>query len=147
MSEGNPTGLTWTGRVLSGIIILLLLFDAVIKVLRLEMAVQGTTNLGYPESVVIEIGAALLVSTLLYAIPRTSVLGAILLTAYLGGATASQVRVQDSWFLLPVAFGVLVWLGLFLRDSRVRALIPISRSQQATKSRPAEGSSHVPGAQ
>jgi hypothetical protein len=117
----------WSGRVISGLIVSFLLFDAIIKVIKLAPAVEATTRLGYPGSVLVPIGIALLVSTVLYAIPRTAMLGAILLTGYLGGATATQVRVGDPWLLLPVVFGVLLWAGLFLRDARLRVLIPVRR--------------------
>ena len=117
----------WSGRVISGLIVSFLLFDAIIKVIKLAPAVEATTRLGYPVSVLVPIGIALLVSTVLYAIPRTAMLGAILLTGYLGGATATQVRVGDPWLLLPVVFGVLLWAGLFLRDARLRVLIPVRR--------------------
>jgi len=111
----------WTGRAISGLVILFLLFDSTIKLIRAPAAVEGTVQLGYPAGVLVPLGIVLLISTILYAIPRTSVLGAILLTGYLGGATATQVRVQDPWFLFPVGLGVLVWLGLFLRDGRMRS--------------------------
>jgi hypothetical protein len=89
--------------------------------------VEGTVKLGYPVSVILGLGIVLLASTLLYIIPRTAVLGAILLTGYLGGAVASNVRVQGGWFaiLFPVFFGALIWGGLYLRDARLRALIPL----------------------
>ena len=117
----------WAGRIISGLVVAFLLFDAIIKVVKLAPAVEGTARLGYPVSVVLPLGIVLLVSTALYAMVRTSVLGAILLTGYLGGATATQVRVQDPWFLFPVLLGVLVWTGLFLRDDRLRALIPLRK--------------------
>ena len=85
---------------------------------------EGMTTFGYPASLAGPIGGALLVSTILMLLPRTAVLGCILVTGYLGGATATQVRVEDAWFLFPVALGVLSWLGLYLRDARVRALLP-----------------------
>ena len=113
----------WAGRVVSALVAAFLLFDAGIKVMMLEPAVEGSVQLGYPEGTVFGIGLALLVSTALYALPRTAFLGAILLTGYLGGAVATQVRVEDPWFLFPAFFGVLVWGGLFLRDGRVRALV------------------------
>jgi DoxX-like family len=115
----------WAGRVVSGLVIAFLFFDAIIKVLLLAPAVEGTARLGYPVGVVFPLGIVLLVCVILYAIPRTSILGAILLTGYLGGATATQVRLSDPWFLFPVALGVLVWGGLFLLDERLRALIPV----------------------
>ncbi len=113
----------WVGRIISALVVAFLLFDGGIKAMMLEPAVEGSAQLGYPEGTVFGIGLALLVSTLLYAIPRTAFLGAILLTGYLGGAVATQVRVEDPWFLFPAFFGVLVWGGLFLRDERVRALV------------------------
>ena len=100
------------------------------KVMKASAAVQGTIEVGYPESSVVGIGMALLVSTLLYAIPRTSIVGAILVTGYLGGAVATNVRIGAPLFsnvLVPVYVGVLVWGGLYLRDDRLRALIPVRR--------------------
>jgi hypothetical protein len=122
--------MVWAGRIMSGLATLFLLLDAVMKVMKARVAVEGTVQAGYPESTVVGIGLSLLVSTVLYAIPRTSVLGAILVTGYLGGAVASNVRVGAPLFssvLLPVYVGVLVWGGLYLRDERVRALIPVRR--------------------
>jgi hypothetical protein len=113
----------WAGRVTSALVAAFLLFDGGIKVMMLEPAVEGSVQLGYPEATVFGIGLALLVSTVLYAVPRTAFIGAILLTGYLGGAVATQVRVEDPWFLFPAFFGVLVWGGLFLRDERIRALV------------------------
>jgi hypothetical protein len=97
-----------------------------VKLMKAAPAMEGTAKLGYPLSEVFPIGIVLLACVILYVIPRTAVLGAILLTGYLGGATATMVRVQDPWFLFPVVFGALVWLGLWLRDDRLRALIPLS---------------------
>jgi DoxX-like family len=121
----------WAGRILSAVVFLFMLFDGGAKVMRMAPAIEGTARLGYPASLVVPIGLAGLVCTVLYAIPRTTILGAILLTGYLGGATATQVRVQDPWFLFPVAVGVLVWVGPFLRDERLRALVPL-RSPKST---------------
>jgi hypothetical protein len=118
----------WAGRVFSGLVVLFMLFDSSIKLMKLAPAVEGTAKLGYPVNVVLSIGIVLFVCTVLYAIPRTSILGAILLTGYLGGAVASNVRVENPLFgyvLFPVYVGVLLWLGLFLRDVRLRALIPL----------------------
>jgi hypothetical protein len=118
----------WAGRIISGLVVLFMLFDSGIKLMKLAPAVEGTAKLGYPVSVVLPIGIVLFVCTVLYAIPRTSILGAILLTGYLGGAVASNVRMGNPLFgyvLFPVYVGVLLWLGLFLRDARLRALIPL----------------------
>jgi hypothetical protein len=116
----------WTGRVLSGLAILFLTFDAVIKLLKLPFVVEGTVKLGYPETVIVGLGVVLLVSVIAYAVPPTAPLGAILLTGYLGGAIATHLRVSDPLFshtLFPVYVGVLIWAGLYLRDAQVRALV------------------------
>jgi hypothetical protein len=125
-------GALWTGRILIALVFLFMLFDGGIKVLRLAPAVEGTTRLGYPASVVVPIGLVALVSAFLYALPSTSILGSVLLTGFLGGATATQVRVQDPWFFFPVVLGVLVWLGPFLLDERLRALIPLRSPKGAS---------------
>jgi len=125
----NPKSRVWAGRIMSGLTILFLLVDAVMKVLKLQIAVIGTVDLGYPENEVAGIGAVLLVCLFLYAIPKTSILGAILLTGYLGGAVATHLRVGSplvGFVLFPVYVGVMVWGGLFLRDSRVRALFSLA---------------------
>lgn len=122
----------WAGRIMSGLVALFLLFDSVVKVMRLPLAVEGTTQLGYPESVVVGIGTVQLVCLLVYLIPQTSIFGAILLTGYLGGAIATHVRVGSPLFshvLFPIYVAVLVWGGLFLRSGRLRALIPVQRSE------------------
>ncbi len=111
----------WAGRIMSGLVVLFLLFDGVVKLLRLPIAMEPTVRLGYPESLVLAIGIVELVCTVAYAIPRTSIFGAILLTGYLGGATATHVRVGDPFFF-PIVIGVLVWAGLYLRDERLREL-------------------------
>jgi hypothetical protein len=117
----------WTGRIMSALPALFLLFDATAKLFKPAPVVQGTVQLGYPESVIVGLGIVLLACTILYIIPRTSVLGAILITGYLGGAVATHVRAQTGWFtiLFPVFFGALVWGGLYFRDARIRALIPL----------------------
>jgi hypothetical protein len=117
----------WAGRVLSGLLVLFLIFDGVGKAIKLPQVVEATVRLGFPESTIVGIGTVLLVSTALYVIPQTSVLGAILLTGYLGGATAANVRIGSAVFntYFPVIFGVLVWIGLYLRDSRLRTIIPL----------------------
>ena len=117
----------WTGRIMSYLPALFLLFDAIGKLVKPAPVVEATVKLGYPESVVVPLGIVLLVCTLLYLIPKTAVLGAILLTGYLGGAVATHVRVSDSLFTIffPVIFGILIWGGLYLRDERLRMLIPL----------------------
>lgn len=119
-----------TGATVAGLAILFLLFDAVGKVLRLAPVVEGTTRLGYPESAVLAIGLIELVCLAVYAVPRTSVLGAILLTGYLGGAVATHVRVDSPLLthtLFPVYLGLMVWGGLFLTEDRLPSLIPLRR--------------------
>lgn len=113
-----------TGWVLTGLVGLFLLVDGGARLAGFTPYVEGMTTFGYPASLARPVGAALLVSTILMLVPRTAVLGCILVTGYLGGATATQVRVENAWFLFPVVLGVLSWLGLYLRDTRVRALIP-----------------------
>jgi hypothetical protein len=105
---------------------LFLLFDAAMKLVKPTFVVEATVKLGYYESVIVPLGVVLLVCTVLYLVPRTSVLGAILLTGYLGGAVATHVRHEDSMFeiLFPVIFGALLWGGLVLRDTRLRSLLP-----------------------
>ena len=117
----------WAGRIMSGLPALFLLIDGAMKLVKPAPVVEATVRLGYPQSVILGIGIVLLLCTALYLIPQTSVLGAILLTGYLGGAVATHVRVGESWFsvLFPVVFGILLWGGLWLRDIRLRALIPL----------------------
>jgi uncharacterized membrane protein YphA (DoxX/SURF4 family) len=117
----------WAGRIIIAWMVLFLLFDGGVKVMKVASAVEATARLGYPAGLVFAIGIIELVCVLLLVIPRTSILGAILLTGYLGGATATQMRVEDPWCLFPVVIGVLVWGGLWLREERLRALVPVSR--------------------
>ena len=117
----------WAGRIISALPALFLLLDGVMKLVKPAPVVEATIRLGYPESVIFGLGIVLLACTILYLIPTTSVLGAILLTGYLGGAVATHVRVGEGWFpiLFPVILGVLIWLGLYLRDDRLPALVPL----------------------
>jgi len=118
----------WGGRVISALPALFLLMDSVMKLVKPAVVVDATVKLGYSETVIVPLGIVLLVSTLLYLIPNTSVLGAILLTGYLGGAVATHLRVADpllTHVLFPVYLGVLIWLGLYLRDARLRTLVPL----------------------
>ena len=123
-------GQLWAGRVLSGIAVLFMLFDTVIHAMRPPAVVQGFAQLGFPLSAAIPLSTIELIAVVLYLIPRTSAFGAILLTGYLGGAIAIQVRVGAPLFsttLFPVYIALLLWGGLYLRDDRVRALIPLRR--------------------
>jgi hypothetical protein len=125
-------GMLWTGRIISGLVILFLLFDAMGKIVKAAPVVEGTARVGYPVSEIVPIGITLLLCVVVYLIPRTSILGAILLTGYLGGATATMVRVQDPLFLMPAGFGVLVWGGLYFRDEALRSLIPLRKPSPRT---------------
>jgi hypothetical protein len=134
ISETAPAsrGALWTGRVLSGLIVLFMIFDGVIKLPPLDVVTQTMAQLGWPADAGTArlLGVIGLVSTALYVLPRTSVLGAILLTAYMGGAISTHVRVGNPLFshtLFGVYLAVILWGGLYLRDVRVRALIPFSR--------------------
>ena len=118
----------WTGRILTGLVVLFLLFDGIAKVMKASAVLKASAQLGLSDNLVVAIGVTLLVCTLLYVIPATSILGAILLTGYLGGAVCIQLRVGNPLFsqtLFPVYFGVLVWLGLYLREPRLRSLVPL----------------------
>jgi len=121
-------GSLWAGRILTALVILFLVFDSVLKFFKPAVVVEASAKLGLPMSLCIPIATILLVCTLLYAIPQTSVLGAILLTGYLGGAVLTHIRVGDPLFshvLFPTYVGALLWLGLYLRDTRLRALLPL----------------------
>jgi DoxX-like protein len=116
------------GLALSAVSVVFLLFDGVIKVIKTAEVTTGMTQLGYPDSLSRGIGVILLICVALYVIPRTAVLGAILLTGYLGGAVAAQVRIGNpllGYTLFPVYVALMVWGGLYLRDARVSALIPL----------------------
>jgi hypothetical protein len=116
----------WAGCIMSGFAGLFLLVDGGMKLFKPAVVLKATRELGYPESEIVGIGVLVLVCTVLYLFPRTSILGAILLTGHLGGAIASQVRVEAPWFNVIFAFvlGCLVWGGLWLRDARVRTFLP-----------------------
>ena len=114
----------WAGRVMSALPVVMLLMSAVMKFMKPAPVVEGFSHLGLPETLALSLGVLELACTVVYLIPRTSILGAILLTGYLGGATLATLRVGDAFFA-PVIFGVFVWGGLFLRDPRLRALIPL----------------------
>jgi hypothetical protein len=117
----------WTGWVLSVLPSLLLLFSGVMKLVKAPDVIKGFEHLGYPEHLALILGIVEVGSTLLYLFPRTAVLGAILVTGYLGGAIATHARLLEAQFLAPLILGLLIWGGLFLRDRRVRALIPIRK--------------------
>jgi hypothetical protein len=129
--SGQPSrtvhsALLWTGRVLSALPALLLLFSAAMKFRQPPELIEGLGRLGWPTSLAAPLGVVELIATLLYIVPQTSVLGAILLTSYLGGAIATHVRIADP-FLLQAAVGVVIWLGLYLREPRLWPLLPWRR--------------------
>jgi hypothetical protein len=119
----------WTGRVLTGLAGAFMILDGTMKLFKPPVVVQATLQLGYPESTIVGIGLALLACTLLYLIPRTSILGAILLTGYLGGAVAANVRAGQPLFNIafPVLFASIAWAGLWLRDARLEQLLSLKQ--------------------
>ena len=120
----NSKAMLWSGRVLATLIVLFMLFDGAMKLTMIKPVIDATTQLGYPTRTIRPIGVAAIVAALLYAFPQTAVLGAILLTGFLGGAIATHVRVGDN-FVIQALIPILAWLGLFLRDPRLRALLPL----------------------
>ena len=120
----------WAGWGMSGVTVVFMLFDGISKLALERHVVEATTKIGYPEGVIRPLGIVILTCTILYAIPRTAIFGAILLTGFLGGAVASKVRLEDPLFgsiLFGVYVGILAWGGLYLRDDRIRALLPWRR--------------------
>ena len=123
---------TWTGRTLSGLAAAFLIFDSIGKLLRVQPVIEGTVSLGYPVGVILPLGVTLLTCVLVYLVPRTAILGALLLTGYLGGAVATHVRVGNPLFthaLFPIYVAALVWGGLVLRDRQLRAFLPLRRAE------------------
>ena len=122
-------GALWAGRIMGWLPAVFLLIDGVMKLFKPAVVVEATVKLGYPENTIVPLGIVLTVCTILYLIRRTAVLGAILLTGYLGGAVATHVRVGEGWFPIsfPIVFGILLWGGFCLRDDRLRALLPFRK--------------------
>jgi DoxX-like family len=128
--EGPSRRAVVAGRVLSGLVVAFLLFDATMKVLEVRPALEGTIELGYPPGIIFSLGLLQLACLVVYLVPRTAVLGAVLWTGYLGGAIATHVRVEHPLFshvLFPLYVAVPLWAGLWLRDRRVRALFDVTR--------------------
>lgn len=125
----TPRWMVWSGMTVSLLAILFLIFDSVIKVLTMAPAVEATTQLGYGTELVMGIGILELACLVIYIIPQTALLGAVLMTGYLGGAVATHVRNGSDTFsiIFPVIIGVLIWGGLLLRDVNLRALFPVRR--------------------
>ncbi len=120
----------WTGRIMSAVAVLFMLFDSISKLIKTPQVVEATAKLGYPESMIPVIGTILLILTVLYVVPRTSIFGAILLTGYLGGAVASNLRIMSPLFsniLFPIYFAVILWGGIYLRDDLISEFIPFRK--------------------
>jgi hypothetical protein len=130
MQSDAPVGkrsqkMNWAGRIISVLPVLLLVLSGILKLAKPPAVVEGFNKFGYPERLLLPLGIVEIGCTVVYLIPRTTVLGTILLTGYLGGATATHVRMSDPSFIMPVLAGMLVWLGLLLREQRLRPLIPL----------------------
>ena len=123
----NSKHMLWVSYIMSTLPVLMLLFSGIMKLVKPPSVTEGFAHLGYDESVALGLGVVELLATLLYIFPRTSVLGAILLTGYLGGATATHLRIGEP-FHMAILLGVFVWGGLYLRDERLRLLIPLRTS-------------------
>ncbi len=119
----TPTAMLWTGHILSVLPAALLLMSSVMKLTKSPEVLEGFAKMGWPENVILGLGIVELACVIFYLIPQTAVLGAILLTGYLGGAIATHLRLGEDWYF-QFGFGVILWLGLYFRDARVRALIP-----------------------
>lgn len=125
------SGRLWTGRVIAGLIAAFLLLDAAMKFVQPRPVAEAFIRTGWPIGLSMTLGVLLLISTILYLVPRTAVLGALLLTGYLGGAVATNLRLENPLFshiLFPVYFGILVWISLWLRDPRLQALLPLRKN-------------------
>ncbi len=135
--EAISPKLLWAGRIFTALVALFMLVDGVMKLFKPSFVIEATTKLGYAESVIIPLGIVLTISTIIYLFPRTEVLGAILLTGYLGGAVATHVRVGAGWFeiLFPVIFGAMAWGGIHLRDRQLQSLIPITSQNRVNASK------------
>lgn len=135
IQTGNEVGgiskaALWTGRVLSAIPVLLILLGSVMKLMKVAGVAEGFARAGIPASLIVPVGLIELASIVIYAIPATAVLGAILLTGVMGGAIMTNLRISDPSSLIATLVGLLAWGGLYLRDTRLRELIPLRRSQR-----------------
>jgi hypothetical protein len=129
MQMSSPVSKTtlWIGRVMSALPVLMVLFSSVMKLMKMAAVVEGFAHAGLSERLIIPVGVIELVCVIVYMIPQTAVLGAILMTGLLGGATITTLRIGDPTYPMPVVLGMLAWGGLFLRDTRLRDLIPIRK--------------------
>ena len=125
-TEASPISkkAVWTGRIISGVVVLFMLFNCALGLMKPDFVRAGFAHLGYPDRLASGVAILMFLCTVIYAIPQTSILGVILLTGYLGGATASHLRIGEP-FYLPIVVGVLVWLGVYLREERLRSLVPL----------------------
>jgi hypothetical protein len=126
VGDQDPKPMIWTGRILSGLAVLFLLIDGIGKLFKPALVIEATTALGWSEGYIFTLGLICLISTVLYVIPRTSILEAVLLIGFLGGAVASQMRVGNPLFshtLFPVYVGIMVWVGLWLRHREFRGVL------------------------
>ena len=121
----GPNAMLWAGRFLSALVVLFMIFDGVMKLIKPQAVVSAMAGLGYPDNVTSGLGLLGLLCTFFYAIPRTSIFGAILLTGYFGGAISAKARIEEPSLLFAVAVGVIAWAGVYFRDARLRALIPV----------------------
>jgi len=128
MSESGSTskGMLWTGRLISGLVVLFMLFDSITKIIKIRQVIEASAKVGINEHELFWIGVTLLVSVILYVIPQASVFGTILISSYLGGAVCADVLAHQPVFnsCFAIAFGILAWLGVWLREPRLRALVP-----------------------
>jgi hypothetical protein len=122
-----PKAMLWSGRIMSAVPVLMLLMSGVMKLVKPQPVVDGFVHYGFPLGMVAGLGVLEILCTAVYLVPRVSILGAILLTGYLGGATVTTLRVGETTWVMSVGLGILLWGGLYLREPRLRALIPFSR--------------------
>jgi DoxX-like family len=128
MTDTQPKWMTWSGRVMSALPVLMMLLSGAMKVSHARPVLEGFGKFGFPEATLTPIGLLEVACAIVYLIPRTRVLGAILITGYFGGAVATHTRILDPSGVGPFLLGVFAWGGLFLRDARIRGLIPVQRS-------------------
>ncbi|HUI31952.1 MAG TPA: DoxX family protein [Candidatus Acidoferrales bacterium] len=130
--RSHGRGAVWTGRIITGIVVLFMLFDSITKILKVDAVVKASAQLGYSANTIMAVGIILFACLVVYLYPRTAILGAVLLTGYLGGAVEANLRVGTPLFsniLFPVYFGILVWAGLYLRNSRVREFLSFRKAE------------------
>ncbi len=126
-TSSSSKAMLWTGRIMTGLTVLFMLMASVMKLMKLPAVAEGFTRAGLSGSLIVPVGIIELICTLVYLVPSTSVLGAILMTGLLGGATITSLRIGDPTYPMPVILGMLAWGGLFFRDARLRDLIPLRK--------------------